>query len=615
MSYSQKKEEQRYSPIEHYGVIGNLHTVALVSKAGSIDYFSYTRIDSPTIFGSILDADKGGSFDISPQFEEMDYKQLYLPDSAILLTRFLSDEGLAEITDFMPVKKNEENCVLSRTVRTIKGNIKYKMNCKIRPDYGRSSCNIKRDGHHLDFHLDDDDPFICLSSKADLQIEGDTVTAEFELKENETLSFILYSPNEREDIEESEDIEAYTDEIYQKTARFWMNWIDSCDYNGAWREDVYRSAITLKLLTSYRYGSIVAAATFGLPETLGGTRNWDYRFTWIRDAAFSMYAFIELNFLKEADAFMNWLIKRSEEDHLQLMYAVDGDANLEEKELDHLEGYAKSKPVRVGNAAHNQLQLDIYGELIDTIYLYNKHVKPITHSMWKYVQHQVNFVIENWQKPDHGIWEIRAEKKELLSSRVMCWVAIDRAIRIGDQQSYPYPYEEWINARNAIYNDIYSNFWNEELQSFVQYKNSKLLDASMLLMPLVKFISPDEPKWQSTFKVLEKRLITDMLVYRYNTEESIDGVSDEKEGTFTMCSFWYIENLARMGHVEKARLQFEKMLGYANHVGIFSEQLGIRGNHLGNYPQAFTHLALISAAASLNKKINKDKESVKSDEI
>ena len=597
---NKKKEEAKYIPIEHYGVIGNLHTVVLVSKSGSIDYFPYSRIDSPTIFASLLDANKGGSFSIRPDFKEMDYKQLYIPDSAILLTRFLSDEGLGEITDFMPVKHNEEDCVISRTIRTIKGTVKYRMNCRLRPNYGKDPARIKQGKNNfILFCNEKDQPFLKLTSNCDLHIQEDSVIAEFELRENETASFVLHSPNEEEDIVKSGSLKKYTDDAYEKTARYWKNWIKSCSYNGRWRSDVFRSAITLKLLSSYDHGSIVAAATFGLPERIGGERNWDYRYIWIRDAAFSMYAMIQLQFMEEAENFMGWIIGRSKDEHLQLMYGVDGHSDLSEKKLDHLEGYKGSSPVRIGNKAYNQLQLDIYGELLDTIYLFNKYVKPITRTVWEYVKKQVQFVIDNWRKPDHGIWEIRSETREMLSSRMMCWVALDRAIKIGRRQSFPYPDDHWVEVRNEIYDDIFENFWNEELESFVQFKGSKILDASTLLMPLVRFISPDEPKWRSTFKAIEKHLITDMLVYRYNTENNIDGFGTE-EGTFTMCSFWYIENLAKTGRVEEARLQFEKMLGYANHLGLYSEQLGVRGNHLGNYPQAFTHLGLISAAITLD---------------
>lgn len=358
-------------------------------------------------------------------------------------------------------------------------------------------------------------------------------------------------------------------------------------------------------MTSRQYGSTIAAATFGLPEHIGGGRNWDYRYTWIRDAAFTMYAFLRLGFRGEAKHFLDWIMERCRElndaDELQLMYAVDGQTQLQEEVLGHLEGYKCSSPVRIGNAASKQFQLDIYGELIDTIYLYNKHGGPITYEFWKYVTLFVNYVVKNWQDDDHGIWEVRAGKKDFLFSKIMAWVAIDRAINIARDRSFPAPLEEWLNTRNEIYKEVYENYWNEEKQSFVQYKGADVLDSSVLIMTLVRMFSPDEPRFKATMDAIEKSLVTDSLVYRYNIGAgAVDGLAGQ-EGTFSICSFWYIENLAKAGKVEKARLQFEKMLGYANHLGLFSEQIGLQGELLGNFPQAFTHLALISAAEQLSK--------------
>jgi GH15 family glucan-1,4-alpha-glucosidase len=350
---------------------------------------------------------------------------------------------------------------------------------------------------------------------------------------------------------------------------------------------------------------VVAAATFGLPETLGGNRNWDYRYTWIRDAAFTMYAFLSLGLFEEATDFLDWIFKLCKKSQLQLVYAVDGGTELDEKELAHLEGYQKSKPVRIGNAAKDQLQIDIYGELIDTIYIHNKSYKPITYEFWSMICQLVDAVIKNLKLPDHGIWEIRNEKKQFLHPRLMCWVAIDRAIKIAEHRTFPYPVAEWNKIRNEIYNDIYHNFWNEDIKAWVQYKGAKVVDASVLLMPLTHYISPLEPRWLSTMDVIEKTLKLDVLLYRYqNTAEKVDGL-DGEEGTFNICSFWYIEAMAKSGRVDEATENFEKMMGYANHLGLFSEELGKRGEHLGNFPQAFTHLALISAALELNKQISR----------
>jgi GH15 family glucan-1,4-alpha-glucosidase len=594
-------EPSKYQPIENYGVIGDLHTVALISLAGSIDFMSFTRFDSPTIFAALLDADKGGHFSITPQLENVSHKQLYLPDTAILITRFLADEGIAEITDFMPVNTKEYNCAIIRKVTTVRGKIKYTMNCRPRFGYASIAHHVERNDDGVTFIADDNSTKCKLLSSVPLEVVNNDVEVEFTLAENEAAAFVLESiPNESQ---RPSSLWQYIDESYRVTIAYWKDWIGKSHYRGRWIEIVNRSALTLKLLTSYTFGSMVAAPTFGLPETIGGERNWDYRYTWIRDAAFSMYVFLKLGFMSEASAFMNWLSNECLKNDLQLMYAVDGKTELDEHTLDYLEGFKGSKPVRIGNDAHKQLQLDIYGELIDTIYLYNKHGGPVTYDFWKRLERCIDFVVGNWRLPDHGIWEIRHGKKEFLYSKVMCWVAMDRAIKIAEDRSFPYPETEWRKVRDEIYEDIYYNFWNEDKQSFVQYRGSSALDATVLMMPMRQFISPAEKKWRLTLEAVEKELKTDVLIYRYrNNLEHIDGLTGI-EGTFTMCSFWYVECLAKSGQVEKAREYFEKTLGYANHLGLFSEQLGLRGEHLGNFPQAFTHLALISAAIELNKDI------------
>ncbi len=419
--------------------------------------------------------------------------------------------------------------------------------------------------------------------------------------------FVLETAKDGDDTH-FQDIEKYGTDNYFDTIKYWRDWLKQSVYQGRWQEIIHRSAITLKLMTSMQYGSTVAAITFGLPEEIGGDRNWDYRFTWIRDAAFSMYAFLKLGFKDEAKSFLKWIIEQDKDRDLHLLYRVDGTSEMEEKDLDHLAGYRDSKPVRIGNEANNQLQLDIYGELLDTVYIYNKMYKPITYELWEIIVKEVAQVEKNWKKPDHGIWEIRNEKHEFLHSRLMCWVAIDRAIKIGEDRSFPYDADHWHRLRNEIYLDIFENFWNEDVQAWVQYKDGKKLservDASVLLMPLVHFISPEEPRWEATMKAIEKELRIDVLVYRYLNDEKIDGLEGE-EGTFTMCSFWYIECLAKMGKVDEAVENFEKMISYGNHLGLFAEQISKKGEHLGNFPQAFTHLGLISAALELNKQIGR----------
>ncbi|WP_317046551.1 glycoside hydrolase family 15 protein [Adhaeribacter arboris] len=368
-----------------------------------------------------------------------------------------------------------------------------------------------------------------------------------------------------------------------------------------------RSALVLKLLTSYKYGSIIAAPTFSLPESIRGKRNWDYRYTWIRDASFTVYAFIRLGYTKEAGAFMNWIEKLCQnvkgKNRLGIMYSIDGKRQLKETILENLEGYQQSAPIRIGNNAYSQLQLDIYGELMDSVYLYNKYGDPISYDFWRNLEEHINWLSQNWNQPDEGIWEVRGGQKSFLYSRLLCWVALDRAIKIAETRSFPLN-ENWRKERDTIFNSIFTDFWNPEKAAFMQYPGSATVDASSLLMPLIRFISPKDPKWLSTLKRIEQELVSDSLVYRYNPESAAPDGLISREGTFSMCTFWYVECLSRAGELEKARFYFEKMLGYANHLGLYSEQLGFQGEHLGNFPQAFTHMGLISAAYNLDRQLN-----------
>jgi GH15 family glucan-1,4-alpha-glucosidase len=375
---------------------------------------------------------------------------------------------------------------------------------------------------------------------------------------------------------------------------------------------VNRSALVLKLLTSQAHGSIVAAPTFALPEKIGGERNWDYRYTWIRDASFTLYALMRLGYTEEAQAFMLWMEERCREQKpgrpLQVMYRLDGSHELPEKVLKNFEGYEKSRPVRIGNAAAGQLQLDIYGELMDSIYIYNRHGQPISYDFWMDLAAIVEWVCKNWKRPDTGIWEVRGGPRQFLYSRAMCWLAIDRAMKIAQQRSYPAPLVRWLRIRNEIYRSIYVDFWNPKLKSFVQYKGAKTVDAACLLLPMVKFISPIDPRWMSTLEVIKKNLVQDSLVYRYLPGKAAPDGFDGNEGTFSMCSFWYVECLSRANDLQQARFIFEKALGYSNHVGLYAEQLGPCGEHLGNFPQALTHIALISAAWNLNERLNEEQK-------
>jgi GH15 family glucan-1,4-alpha-glucosidase len=594
-----------FQPIENYGVIGNMRSIALVGMHGSIDFFCYPDFDSPTIFAGLLDDKEGGRFHLEPRLTDMRVRQLYLPDTNILLTRFLAEEGVAELTDYMPIGNDAQPNEIIRMVSVIRGNVHFTMRCQPRFNYARSAHRTEvSDRCAMFLPSDNICPPVTLHSTVALQENGQDVISEFSLESGATATFVL---GERSPQGQPPEMQ-FTARRFQETSRFWKTWIAKSKYKGRWREMVQRSALMLKLLISREHGSLIAAPTFSLPESLGGIRNWDYRFTWLRDATFTLYALIRLGFVEETEAFIDWLLARlsdnAERGPLQPMYGIDGRAKLEESSLDLLSGYENSRPVRVGNAAYQQLQLDIYGEMMDSIYLANKYGNPISYAGWQDVQRILEWLGKNWQRPDAGIWEVRGKPKEFLHSRVMCWVAFDRALRLAEKRSLSCPLELWQRTRDEIRNDVFTNFWSERLQSFVQAKGTEDVDASALLMPMMRFISPVDPMWLSTMRALETRLIEDTLVHRYEVESThVDGLPGG-EGSFTACSFWYVECLARAGELEKAQLLFEKLLGYANHLGLYSEELGANGQHLGNFPQALTHLALISAATYLDRALS-----------
>jgi len=592
-----------YQPIENYGIIGDLHTIALVGLNGSIDFMCFPSFDSPSIFAKLLDDKKGGHYCIEPEFAEPKTKQLYMPDTNVLLTRFLSIDGVGEITDFMPVGHTEEKKLIRR-VTTIRGEAKYKLNCRPRFNYGRDKHTVDQiSPKEIIFRSDGLE--LRLKGGVPLEIKDNDVYAEFTLKATEATEFVLEIADNK--TSKGDDIAEMVTQTLFRTVNFWKAWIARSTYKGRWMEVVNRSCLVLKLLSSSRYGSIIAAPTFSLPETIGGKRNWDYRYTWIRDASFTVYSLIRLGYSREAGSFMNWVEKMCRDikgqDRLGIMYSIDGNRQLKEHTLDSLEGYKGSAPVRVGNDAYGQLQLDIYGELMDSVYLYNKYGEPISYDFWKDLEQQIEWLAHNWDQPDDGIWEVRGGRRKFLFSRLACWVALDRGMKIAKARSFPRN-GIWKEERDKIYNSIYTDFWDEKQQAFVQYPGAGTVDASSLLMPLFRFISPKDPRWLSTLKRIEEELVTDSLVYRYRPEVAAPDGFVSKEGTFSMCTFWYVECLSRSGQLDKARFVFEKMLGYANHLGLYSEQLGFKGEHLGNFPQAFTHLGLISAALNLDEQYN-----------
>jgi len=606
-----------YQPIENYGVIGNMRTTALVGVDGSIDWFCYPRFDSPSVFAAVLDDAKGGRFRIGPQGDGVRYKQLYWPETNVLVTRFLSPEGVGQVIDFMPIPGSleAEHHTLIRQVHVVRGRMHLRMDCQPAFDYGRAPHETRLvEGGAL---FESAGLRLGLASDTDLEASSSGgVGCALSMREGETAVFALAGLAEGEGLPEVVS-PGHCQQLFQDTVNYWRAWLSQCNYTGRWRAEVQRSALVLKLLTYEPTGAIVAAPTCSLPETIGGVRNWDYRYTWIRDAAFTLYGLLRVGFTQEAARFMNWLEARchelADDGSLQIMYGIDGRHELVEETLDHLEGYRGSQPVRIGNGAFDQLQLDIYGELMDSVYLYNKYGTPISYDLWRELRRLVDWVCENWEREDEGLWEVRGGRRHFVYSKLMCWVALDRGLRLADKRSFPADRRRWELVRDRIYEDIMSKGWSESRQAFTQSYGSDTLDASNLMMPLVFFLSPTDPRMLATIDAIDRSprdggLVEDSLVFRYDTDQTDDGLKGE-EGSFNMCSFWLVEALTRAGRVDRvrldeARLLFEQMLGYANHLGLYAEETGPTGEALGNFPQAFTHLGLISAAYNLDRALD-----------
>ncbi|WP_431969877.1 glycoside hydrolase family 15 protein [Nocardia sp. bgisy134] len=602
----------KYPPIAEHGIVGDLQTAALVSSAGTIDWWCTPRFDSPSVFASLLDSERGGfcRLAVDSTDDDVSIRQLYMPDTAILVTRFLGPDGVGEVGDFMdPIRGTTptDRHRLVRVARVVRGTLSFTLTCKPRFDYGRAAHTLEQiDDRAVVFHGPGTDLHLRTTEPVTLRAENGDITAHFTLSQGETAVVVLTSTASEGPAPEHpgrDDILA----DFERCRNFWQSWLRSSTYLGRWRDMVNRSAITLKLLTYAPTGAPIAAATMGLPEQVGGERNWDYRYTWIRDASLSVRALIDLGFTEEAYAFRRWLRDRLDAggtasgEPLQIMYRIDGDPLLEEEVLTHLEGYRGSAPVRVGNAAADQIQLDIYGEAADAL-----SQAPDIGGIegWRAYAKLTDWLADNWDRHDEGIWETRGGRQEFTYSRLMTWVAFDRGIRLATKYSRPADVARWTRARDEVFTQIVERGWSTKRQAFVQHYATDVLDASLLLMPRMGFLSPRDPAWLSTLDAMDQELVSDSLVYRYDPEASPDGLRGV-EGTFNLCSFLYVEALARAGRVAQARYAFDKMLTYANHVGLFAEEIGPSGEQLGNFPQAFTHLALVAAAMALDEQLDR----------
>ena len=590
------------TPLEDHAVVGNMRTLAMITDRGTVDWMCWPRFDSGSVFGSLLD-DDGGSWTLHPVEAVESTRQSYLSATNVLVTRFHTTSALVEIEDWMTVHGDDRHLI--RSVRCHRGSVTMTSTVDARPDYGRARARLEHiaDGC-VTVSSDDIDLALTLSGSVGWEIDHEqglgVAETQFTISAGESVHLALGDSA----IGVQDCDEAYTD-----TTRFWHAWSSASTYTGRWREAVERSALALKLLTHEPTGGIIAAGTTSLPESIGGERNWDYRYVWMRDAGFVMYAFIELGYLAEADAFTAWLVARLEDcddregskgPPLSPLYDLDGKRDLDEVELGHWSGWRDSRPVRIGNDASGQFQLDIFGELIDGLYLADKHGNGLSIGTWRHICTIIDWLDRHWQEPDDGMWESRNGAQRHTSSLLMAWVAVERAIRMSNHRGRPAPLERWMTMRDDMHTTLVDRGWNGDLGAFTQTLDGDTVDASILLAPLVKFISPDDPLWRSTLGVVADRLAHGPLVDRYDTDTTNDGL-EGGEGSMTICSFWHVEALARSGAVTDARILFDRLLSYASPAGLFSEQIGPDGRQIGNTPQAFTHLALISAAVCLDE--------------
>lgn len=634
------EHNRAYQPINSYGVIGDCHSTVLISPDGSVDWGCVPDFDSPAIFCRLLDANQGGFFQIAPSDEAIPGSQRYLRGSNVLQTRFSSTAGEIVLTDFMPVEtlsawpykamnnntwtREDGSChCLVRIVECTYGELPVTMTLKVTPNYAAAPAEIDLVPENLGAVISGGEQHVALGivgaallpSFTMEVVQGpeswhDSVRVQVTLREGERLLFAVgvgRTAKAARRLAEGELHLRNFDAELAHTLHCWRKWLTSCSYQGPYQEWVQRCALTLKMMTYAPTGAIVAAPTTSLPEGIGGVRNWDYRFTWLRDATFTLYALNVVGFTEEARAFTHWLQRLSFADgeDLQIMYGIRGERDLKEQELPHLSGYCDSRPVRIGNEAASQKQMDVFGEVLDCIHLYRRqgcferYGESLKGPLWDMMRSLVDHVCAHWQDVDSGIWEVRGAPRHFVYSKVMCWVALDRGIRAAQQLGLEADLSRWLVVRDQIRADVLAHGYNTTIGAFTQSYGDTALDASNLLLPLVGFIPADDPRMRSTVdRIIEKLTDEHGFVYRYQADDGLPG----SEGTFAMCTFWLVDNLAMQGRVAEATSLFERLLGYAGRLGLFSEEIDTRTNTaLGNYPQAFTHIALINSAYNLRK--------------
>mmetsp|Transcript_5362 Transcript_5362/g.7534 ORF Transcript_5362/g.7534 Transcript_5362/m.7534 type:complete len:631 (+) Transcript_5362:189-2081(+) len=621
--------EVDYLEIEEHGVIGNCLTAALVGIDGRIDWFCYPYFDSPSIFGSLLDHNKGGFFKIHPacspisttQSCDIRYKQFYWPDTNILVTRFITEDGIAEVIDYMPIDLKEDELgfrYLVRRVHVTRGKLVFRMHCLPAFNYGRDSHTTQIIGEKSQrcIFTTTSCPPMQLLATVPFQVQDNGVVAEFVVKEGSSHIFAFGEIHTSHTHIEAPNPEK-ENELFLKTVSFWRSWISKCTYKGRWREKIHRSALVLKLHCFQKTGAVVASPTCCLPTRADAKDARDNRLMWVRDTSFTIYALLRIGFTEEAKLFIQWLKKRCKEatellkgdsirSPLHHVYSIN-DTPIPCEVLSHLEGYKGSGPPRIGQPGVGQTQLDVYGDLMDAVYLYNKYAVEISYDMWQHLAQIIDWLCDHWQEPDANIWNSDTKLDHYTYSKVMCWVAVDRALRLADRRSFPANRQKWMQVRDEIYLEIMNKGWSEEKQAFVQAYGTQKLDAAVLIMPLVFFMAPSDPRMVSTLDQIlkppkEGLRVSNCLVFKYQPDKAMV----QEGGTYNVCSFWMIEALTRAGKtnpekLKYARLFFEEMIGYANHVGLFSEEIGTRGQHLGNYPHALVHFAMISAAFNLDR--------------